>query len=197
MTHHVPNAHSPEQMRTMSNIGHWVEGAIITGAGALLAREALADREFEGRLAATLLTGAGALLAIGLVGGSFEHGGPVTFFEADHQREHLQMAGLLTAGGIAQRAGRIGRLLSSVATARIGQMFLTHEQHGTGQAAEVSKGKHERLGRTILAAAGTAALGEALEVRALKAASAALLLASGLQLIAYREPEGAYEDLET
>jgi hypothetical protein len=195
MTHHVPHAHSPAQMRTMSNIGHWIEGAIISGAGGLLLRDALRDDKGNERLASNLLAGAGGLLGLGLVLGSLEHGGPVTFFKADHQqREHLQMATLLTAGGLARRAGRIGKTLTTLATARIGQMFLTHEQHGTGEAAVAAKGKHERLGRTILAAASLSALGEFFDLKAARAGGAALLLGSGAQLISYREPEGAYEE---
>jgi hypothetical protein len=194
MTHHVPRAHSAAQMRTMSAIGHWAEGAIISGAGGLLLLGALKPESDDDRLASNLLAGAGGLLGLGLVIGSFEHGGPATFFKADlQQREHLQMAALLTAGGLGRRAGRIGRLLTTVATGRIGQMFLAHEQHGTGEAAELAKGKHRRLGKTILAAAGLSAIGELFDVKAARAAGAALLLASGAQLIAYREPEGAYE----
>jgi hypothetical protein len=105
MTHHVKDAHKPKEIRLMSNIGHWVEGAIMTGSGVLLMREALADRPPD-KLASDLLAGAGALLGIGLVAGSLEHGGPVAFFRTEaQQREHLQMAALLTGGGLARRAG--------------------------------------------------------------------------------------------
>jgi hypothetical protein len=194
VTSHVPHAHTPHQMRRMSNVGHWVGGALIAGAGTVVLRDALARDDADSRTASTVLAGAGALLGVALVGGSFEHGGPVQFFRADHQqREHLQMAALLTAGGLARRFGRTGRLLGSLATARIGQMFLTHEQHGTGEAAAEAKGKHERLGRTILGAAAASALGELFDLTALRAAGAALLVLSGLQLVAYREPPGAYE----
>ncbi len=198
MTHHVPNAHSPAEMRTLSNVGHWFEGTIISGAGALLLYSAMKPNDQTDRLASSLLTGAGGLLGLGLIAGSFEHGGPKTFFKVDHQqREHLQMAALLTAGGLSRRAGRIGRTLAAAATARIGQMFLTHEQHGTGEAAELARGKHHRLGKTILAAAAVSAVGELFEFKPAKAAGAVLLLGSGAQLIAYREPEGAYEEAFT
>jgi hypothetical protein len=197
MTHHVPKAHTAAQMRTMSNVGHWIEGTIISGAGALLLYGAVKPDDRNDQLATSLLTGAGSLLGLGLIGGSLEHGGPVTFFKADHQqRQHLEMAALLTAGGLSRRAGRIGRTLAAAATSRIGQMFLTHEQHGTSEGAELARGKHQRLGKTILAAAALSAVGELLDVRPVKAGGAVLLLASGAQLIAYREPEGAYEEAE-
>ena len=141
-----------------------------------------------------MLAGAGWLLGLGLITGSFEHGGPLTFFRADHQqREHLQMAALLAAGGIVRRGGRVGRVAAAGTTARIGQMFLTHEQHGTGEAAREARGQHQRLGKTILAAAATGALGEVMGKRWLRAMAATLLTLSGLQLVAYREPAGAYE----
>jgi|SRR6266511_4228185 len=181
-------------MRTLSNVGHWVEGTIIAGAGSVLLRDALAGDGSSSQTASTVLAGAGTLLGVALVGGSFEHGGPAQFFRADHQqREHLEMATLLTAGGLARRFGRVGKILGSAATARIGQMFLTHEQHGTGEAAAVAKGKHEMLGKTILGAAATSAIGDLFDLKALRAVGAALLVLSGLQLVAYREPEGAYE----
>jgi hypothetical protein len=196
MTHHVPRAHSPEEMRRFSNIGHWVEGAIIGGAGGLLLWEAVSGESRAEKAASSMLTGAGLLLGLGLVAGSLEHGGPATFFQADRQqREHLQMAGLLTAGGLARRGGRIGRVAAAGATARIGQMFLTHEQHGAGEAAAEAKGKHERLGKTILAGAAAGAIGEVLGNRWLRAAAAGLLMLSGFQLLTYREPEGAYEEM--
>jgi hypothetical protein len=196
MTQHVPRAHSPEEMRRFSNVGHWIEGTIICGAGGLLLWEALSGQRRAEKAASNLLTGAGLLLGLGLLGGSIEHGGPTTFFRADHQqREHLQMAGLLTAGGLARRGGRIGKVAAAGATARIGQMFLTHEQHGTGEAAAKAKGKHVRLGKTILAGAAAGAIGEVLGNRWLRAAAAGLLMLSGFRLLTYREPEGAYEEM--
>jgi hypothetical protein len=194
MTHHVSNAHSPQQMRTMSNAGHVVEGAIISSAGVLLMRESL-SREGASSVVANLLASAGALLGLGLVAGSFSHGGPRRFFSADHQqREHLQMAALVTCAGLVRRKGKVGTTLSDLATARIGQMFLTHEQHGSGEAAAEAKAKHERLGRTILGASASSLLGDVFGSRWFRLLGAAMLVASGVQLVLYREPTGAYEE---
>jgi hypothetical protein len=193
-TQHVPHPHTPEQERILSNIGHWVEGGIITAGGALLMRDAVADGEAYREVASKVLAGAGALLGVGLVAGSFHHGGPVTFFRLDHQqRQHLEMAGLLTAGSFASRFGGIGRVLFAATTARIGQMFLVHEQHGTSPAAKKAKHRHERLGRTIIAAAATHATGDLFESRLMRALGAGLLVAAGLQLLTYKEPQGAFE----
>jgi hypothetical protein len=194
MAQQVPHPHTPDQERLFSNIGHWLEGGIITAGGALPMRDAVAASDSYGEVASTVLAGAGALLGVGLVAGSFHHGGPVTFFRLDHQqRQHLEMAALLTAGKLASRSGKIGRLLSGASTARIGQMFLVHEQHGISWPAKKAKRRHERLGRPILAAAATHAAGALFESRLMRALGAGLLVASGLELLTYKEPHGAFE----
>ena len=190
----VENAHSPAQMRTLSNVGHWVEGAVIAGAGLMMLRDA---RRGEGPAAATsrVLAGAGALLGLGLVGGSFHHGGPRRFFRADPQQaQHLQMAGLLTGGALAGRRGRTGALVRDLATARIGHLFLTHTQHGTSDAAARAVRRHRGLGAPIVGGAAATAVADTFGARAFRTAGAVLLIAAGGQLVAYREPEGAYED---
>lgn len=194
MTGHIPHPHTAEQERLFSNLGHWIEGAIITAGGALLLREAVAGSDFYGEVPSKVLAGAGAVLGLGLVGGSFHHGGPALFFRADQQQtEHLKMAALLTSGGLASRFGRFGRVLSGAGIAGIGQMFLSHEQHGTSWAEKRARRKHQRLGKTIVAAAATQTLGDLLENRPIRALGAGLLVASGLQLLTYSEPEGAFE----
>jgi hypothetical protein len=194
LTRQVPNPHTPEQERLFSNIGHWIEGGIISlGAAAMLREVVSADAE-DTRLADGVLGGAGALLGLGLVAGSFHHGGPAVFFRADpQQQEHLKMAALLTGGAGARRLGLPGRLISSLFTARIGQMFLIHEQHGTSEAAHRAKERHARLGKMIVAAAATTALSELTKSRSIRVLGALLLLGAGVQLALYREPEGAYE----
>lgn len=194
MTSHVPKPHTPAEMRTFSNLGHDIEGAIISGSGTLMLLDSLASDRRLHKASSNLLAGAGSLLGLGLIGGSFDHGGPVTFFMADlQQRQHLEMAALLTTGGLARRAGRFGSLVWGAALARIGQMFLTHEQHGSGEAAAIARGMHQRLGRTILAAAVTVTAGELTRSRWLRAVGSALPIASGIQLAIYREPVGAFE----
>lgn len=194
MTEHVPNAHTPEQDRAFSNIGHWIEGGIITAAGGALLTTAINEDERYDGYAGRFLLGAGGLLGMGLIGGSFHHGGPRLFFAADHQqRQHLQMAGLITLAGAARNLGSMGALISSALIARVGQMFVTHEQHGTDQAASDAKAKHQRLGRTIVAASVLGALGDVTRARAARALGALTMIAAGLQLLTYREPEGAFE----
>lgn len=194
MTRHVPNPHSPEQERAYSNVGHGIEGAIITTVGLTLARAALTGDDAHDQHASRFLVAAGALLGAGLVAGSFHHGGPIRFFRADHQqRQHLEMSAWILGAGLARPQGRLGAVVSDALVARVGQMFLTHEQHGTSQAAADAKAKHERLGGTIVAAAAVQTLGDLSKRRALRSVGAALMIAAGLQLLLYREPQGAYE----
>ena len=104
------------------------------------------------------------------------------------------MAGLLTGGALAGRHGRLGALVRDLATARIGHMFLTHTQHGTSDAAARAVRRHRVLGGTIVAGAGATAIADTAGARPFRTAGALLLIAAGAQLVAYREPEGAYED---
>lgn len=190
----VPNPHTPAQERLLSNIGHWIEGAIITTAGISSVRGALFDDRRHEAHQSLVLVGAGSLLGIGLLAGSFHHGGPVTFFRGDmQQREHLKMSGLIAGAGALRRLGRLGALLSDSLVARVGQMFMVHEQHGTDEAAARSKRRHELLGKTIVGAAVASAVGDLTGWRWARAAGGATMIGAGLQLLSYREPEGAYE----
>lgn len=190
----VVNPHSPSEERLLSDLGHWIEGAIITAAGISSVRAAVTGDERHEAHRSAVLIAAGSLLGLGLVAGSFHHGGPAAFFRADaQQREHLEMAGLIAAAGTLRRLGRAGAALSNALVARVGQMFLMHQQHGTDEAAARSKRRHEVLGKTVVAAATAGALGDLTRRRSMRALAGGLMVAAGVQLVTYREPEGAYE----
>lgn len=176
-----------------SNVGHWIEGGIITAAGITLMRAAVTGEEDHDDHAARLLTAAGSLLGLGLVGASFHHGGPRTFFGIDRQqRQHLQMAALITGAGASRRAGRLGALVSGAAMGLIGRMFLAHEQHGTSEAAARARAAHQRLGRTIVAGSVLDAVGRLVAHRPLRGLGALGIVAAGVQLLTYKEPPGAF-----
>lgn len=186
----VENAHPPGTERLLSNVGHWVEGSILTGAGALL----LVDGEENQRRAARLLMAAGSLLGLALVGGSFHHGGPRAFFRADpQQRQHLKMAAIIGGAGALRGRGRLGRTVADGGVAEIGRMFLTHEQHGTDDAAALAMRRHRLLGATAVGSGLALAAGDTVGSRGFRRLGGALAVAAGLQLLAYREPPGAYE----
>lgn len=90
MTQHVKNPHSPYQMRVMSNVAHVIEGSIISASALAMLMVEWNRSKNRGDLSGALMGGAGGLLGLGLIGGSFGHGGRVEFFRRDHQqRQHL------------------------------------------------------------------------------------------------------------
>ncbi len=72
-------------------------------------------------------------------------------------------------------------------------MFLAHEQHGTSWAAKRARARHKALGKTILAAALAQVVRDLTDSQWIRATGGTLLIAAGLQLLTYREPEGAFE----
>lgn len=75
----------------------------------------------------------------------------------------------------------------------VGRMFLKHEQHGTGAAREQAERTHRRLGASLIAA-GAARGADSLAVPGpWRFAWPLLALRVSVQLLAYREPAGAYE----
>lgn len=194
MEAHVQNPHSPSQERLLSNFGHWVEGAIIAASGVSSMRGVLSADDRHRVHQSSVLIGAGGVLAAGLIAGSFHHGGPVSFFRANmQQREHLKMAALIVGAGTLRRLSGRTAALSNVLVARVGQMFLIHEQHGTDEAAARARKRHEILGKTIVGAAAAEAIGDLSRWRWARALGGAMMLAAGVQLLSYREPGGAYE----
>lgn len=192
-----PNPHSADERRTLSNVGHWVEGGVLGGVGALALVDAVRpDLEWPRRWGPRLTVGAGAALSGLILGGSLHHGGPRRYLRHEHQdRQHLTMAAVIAAGGAVERLtpGRAGGAGPAAALAAIGQMFLTHEQHGTGEARERAERAHRRLGLSLIAA-GAARGADALGVPGpWRFAWPALALAVSGQLLTYREPPGAYE----
>lgn len=193
MTQSVINPHGPKEERTLSNVGHWIEGAILTSGGLALLHAAWTGEARHDTHAGRIFVGAGTILAGGLIAGSFHHGGSAAFFSADHQqRQHLQMAGLVLGAGLLRR-GRFGSAVSDLLLGAVGRMFLTHEQHGTDEAAREAVAKHRVLGTTIVAGSAIAVLADTTRWRSLKTTAAVLLTAAGAQLLFYREPAGAFE----
>ena len=145
-----PNPHSPRERRLLSNVGHWIEGAVLAGSSGLALLDAVRpDLGWPGRWSPRFSTAAGAVLGGGILVGTLHHGGPVRYLRHEHQdREHLQMAAIITAGGLAESQGRlpVAGLGGAASMAAIGVMFLRHEQHGSGDALRKSLAAHRRLG---------------------------------------------------
>lgn len=97
-----PNPHSPAARRRLSNIGHWVEGAVLGVASTLsLADAARPDLGWPGRWSSRAAAGAGTVLGGGILVGTLHHGGPRRYLRHESQdREHMEMAALISTGGL-------------------------------------------------------------------------------------------------
>jgi hypothetical protein len=105
------------------------------------------------------------------------------------------MASITAAGGLVESASekRVSRLGGAAALAGVGAMFLAHEQHGSGEARARAERAHRRLALTLLGAAGAEAADALRAPGPWRLAWPAAALAVAVQLLAYREPPGAYE----
>lgn len=190
--------HTPRQLRLFSDIGHVLEGVLVGVSSVSALRAAVADRQESDRWP-VLTAAAGLVLSGGLLAVSGHHGGPARLFREDpQQRQHFVMGGLITAGAIGEVASRRTspgplKLLWPASVGAVGWMFLTHAQHGTGEAVVRARRAHRRLGATFVAAAGARLASLLMESRLLAFAWPSALLSAAVQLVVYREPEGAYE----
>jgi hypothetical protein len=187
--------HTPAEMRRISNLGHWIEGGFMASAGILALRDAFLGRRTWPAAAAA----GGTLLAGGLLAAGGHHGGPRRFLETDRQqRQHVIIGVALTAGAIAELAadGRWRAGLRSVwpsVLIGVGTSFITHQQHGTPRALERTLRFHRTLGATLIGAGAARAAELVTRWKPLRFAWPSLLLGAAVQLLTYREPEGAYE----
>jgi hypothetical protein len=192
-----PRPHSPRERRRLSNVGHWLEGGVLGATSGLALVDAVnPELEWPRRWWPRIAPGAGYGLAAFILAGTAHHGGPRRYLRHEHQdRQHLQMAAALAAGGIldAANVGRGSRLGLAAAVASAGAMFLSHEQHGSGEARAEARRVHRRLGLSLIAT-GAAKGADGLEVPGpWRVAWPILGLATAAQLLAYREPTGAFE----
>jgi hypothetical protein len=205
----VPPWHTPDEMQQLSNLAHWIEGAVL-GAAALIALAQAAGR-LTGHRARYLwpgvVLGAGIFLLAYLL---LPHHGAAraraqwAFVLGDpQQRQHVVLAALATLGGAAELAYRAGRLPAwgwqlvwPLAAAVIGGMFALHTQHGMDEAVARAVLMHRILG-SLLIATGALRIAELFWVRRaswLAFGWGATLLAAAVLLALYREPEGAYRE---
>jgi hypothetical protein len=105
------------------------------------------------------------------------------------------MAAITAAGGLVESASeeRVSRLAGAAALAGVGAMFLAHEQHGSGEARVRAERTHRRLAFTLLGAGGAKAADALGAPGPWRLAWPFAALAVAAQLLAYREPPGAYE----
>lgn len=199
--------HSPEEMRFLSNLGHWIEGGILGTVAIVALLEALGylagDRSRFLWPGFVLLAGVVLLAYMFLHHGLGRVGASWRFVTGDpQQRQHFFMAVLLLVAGAAELVHRMPSASGSVwgfvwpgALLVIGILFTVHTQHGTQAAVTWAARVHRYLGLLLIAggAARAAQVVGVAKVGWLAFAWPLLLLVSAVLLLAYREPKGAYE----
>jgi len=192
-THRV-GTHTPDELRRASDLAHRVEGILLLAVAVL----AIAGNVFGIAWASTawpvLVLTAGLLLLIAIYPRHPVGDWPLIWHDPQ-QRQHTLIALAMVVAGIAEllRPGQAG--LGWVwpgALLLAGVLFITHAQHGTGEAVRKAVRRHRILGATLILA-GLMAAAVWASNPALAALWPVVLLVAALQLLLYREPEGAYE----
>jgi hypothetical protein len=205
MQHGVPLWHTAAEMQAFSNSMHTVEGALLVVFGILALLESERRRHSRYRLWWPSIAAAAGVTLVAVLLIPF-HGVDTAaiqlrFVLADAQQlQHLLLGIALAAGGCAELTVRrleSQSLLQHVwptALGFIGVLFIVHRQHGGHQAVAQAMMQHMAIGMLFVAAACTSGAGVRLErLRgALRVASAICLIASGLLLARYIEPDGAF-----
>ena len=193
-THRV-GSHPPDELRRASDLGHRIEGILLLVVAVL----AIAGNVFAIVWASTawpvLVVTAGLLLLIAIYP-RHPVGDWSLIWGEPQQRQHTMIAVALVAGGIAvllkPRLPGLGVVWPG-ALVLAGILFLTHAQHGTGEAVRKAVRRHRILGATLILAGLIAASAVWTSNAALAELWPVVLLVAALQLLLYREPAGAYE----
>jgi hypothetical protein len=182
-------SHSPEEMRQLSNRGHWLEGSLLVTVS-ILAFLNYIGVDWAGTVWPILLVAAGVLLLI-LIYPFHPVADWSLIWHDPQQRQHTMMAVVVVVAGTAELAGL--NYAWPLAAMFIGMLFLTHSQHGSEHAIARLVFVHRILGSTIVVA-GLLRLGEVITDATIFAFLWPLVtLAAGVQLLLYREPSGAFE----
>ena len=192
-----PNPHTLAERRKLSNLGHWLEGGVLGVTAALALLDALKpELRWPGRWWPRAAAASGLGLGGWLLAASGHHGGPRLYFRHEHQdRQHLQMAALLAAGGAleASDTGKLGDFGWAAGLAGVGALFLSHEQHGSGEARAEAERVHRSLGTSLIATGAAKAADAARLPGPWRFVWPLLALDVAGRLLRYREPDGAFE----
>ena len=191
-------SHTPEELRRLSNLGHLLEGLLLAVVGVLAILGAVGVANLAPTAWPILNIVAGVLLLI-LIYPRHPRSDWPAIWRDPQQRQHTLIAAALAVASLAELLGARGSSGAGwsyawpVALLLIGALFLTHTQHGQGQAVARAVLLHRILGGAIM-------LGGILRLADVSAAGGVFaflwplaLLAAAAQLLLYREPEGAFE----
>lgn len=200
--------HSPEQLRFLSNLAHWIEGALLSIVAILMFVERMGivkSQNFRFLWPAILLS-AGIFLPLFMLthhGLNMVHESFRVVTQDPQQFQHLMMSLLLMTAGLTRVLFLKGILknlfwdiVRPICFFTIGLMFLMHTQHGTATAVSWAVTVHKYLGAIIMLSSllQIAAVTYYPQGKAAAIAGAILLLSSGLFLLSYSEPSGAYTE---
>ncbi len=197
MRRHRLASHAPDEKRRLSNLGHLVEGLVLTIVGVLALIGSIGVVAWASTAWPLLILLAGVLLLV-LIYPLHPLSDWSAIWRDPQQRQHTIMAtGLVVAGTseLLRASGDRGwGYVWPVVLLVVGVLFLTHAQHGRGRAVARAVLLHRILGITVICAG----LLRAMEVGTGESVFAFLwpiaLLVAAAQLIVYREPEGAFEE---
>jgi len=195
--------HTVEEMRQLSNLGHWTEGGLFGLIGVIALLQTFGIIKSSLALWQSFILVAGLFLISYLL---LHHGiGKVPLvwslvIKDPQQRQHLLIALLLCIAGFAQILSKV-KLIPSLhygwplALFLIGVLFLVHEQHGTSEAVDWAQRIHRYLGVLLILVSVAFTLDSlfADRCRWLMYTWPSLLIITAVLLLLYREPHGAYE----
>lgn len=199
------DAQTPEQLQFVSNLAHWIEGALFAVIASIALIRALGYARWNGAqyLWPLLIVIGGLFLPayIVLQNGLNQIGERWSFIANDPQQlEHFAMALLLVLAGIGEIIGEANsyqpfwKLMAPGALIAIGSLLFLHTEYGTPEAIAESVTQHRYQG-SLVVLVGISKVADVLWQRRVKWLAypwIVLLFITALMLIRYREPEGAY-----
>lgn len=195
MKQHSFVSHTPEEMRRLSNLAHIIEGALIAIVGLLTLLGNLGVFTWVSLAWPILVLISGIVLLFLLypLHPMSEWG---LIWRDAQQRQHTIIAIAIAIAGGADLLSSASPALDYAWPAAIiltGGLFLFHAQHGTSEAAARAVRQHRALGITLILAGLLNFIVILSEARLAAILWPVVLLIAAVQLLLYREPEGAYE----
>jgi hypothetical protein len=185
-----------------SNFAHTIVGVLLFVVSVAAGSEVLgAIRGGWRYFWPVLLMMAGLFIPVFILWVARRYRVPIARLWADsQQRQHFILSTFLFIGGLAELIRLRGifpslsGLVMPVMLGLIGYLFISHTQHGTAEAVAKAILAHRLLGVTLILAGLMRAIMVASSTASIVVGLAwtLLLLAAAIQLVLYREPEGAY-----
>ncbi len=197
--------HTPEELRLLSSVGHWIAGSIFLVVAVIAFLQTRGLLKTKPYLWQSIVVIGGLFFIPYLLLHHSLNEFPLVWkviFLDPQQRQHFIMFNLITLGGITELLISLKKLRAKIfhfvfptVVVIIGLMFLFHPQHGTSEALAYSVPYHTLLG-TVLLMAGLAKTVQVIwseRYKLWKYVWIIFLFISALMLLSYNEPAGTYE----